>query len=261
MASVTQRIKEIKQPRGGYLKPSVFTTTILNDDDAILLCNKVSPITVGLVVDYMTRVILEQRKCNEFDIRRIFRISLEGAHLIDEQRFNYAFELMDVIELDSTSVAAVKACCNLVTFDSKYRSGIWFPEYIVEVSDEDAKIIQKLIYRSVTFLDEYGPIIESGMTFEGGYTKLVSSGDADFVTEDTLWDFKASKNKMLNRYTLQLYMYYLMGLNSIHSNLYKSVQYIGFYNPIRNEVIRLDVKRIDEDIKDAILFDVIGYER
>lgn len=261
MTSVTQRIKEIKQPRGGYLKSSRFKTTVLNEDDSLLLCKGVNPITVGLVVDYMTRVHLEQKKCNEIDIRKIFKISLEGARLVDDQRFNYSFQLLDIIELDSSGIDAVKACCKLVTFDSKYRSGIWVPEYIVDISDTDAEVIQKLIDRSVLFFEEYGPVLEFGMTFEGGYTKLVSTGDADFMTKDTLWDFKTSKEKIKNRYTLQLYMYYLMGINSVQSDMYKSLRYIGFYNPIRNEVIRLSIDEIEFEIKDEILFDVIGYER
>ena len=35
MASVTRRIDEIKQPRGGYIKPSEFQVTVM--DDGIIL--------------------------------------------------------------------------------------------------------------------------------------------------------------------------------------------------------------------------------
>lgn len=261
MASVTQRIKEIKQPRGGYLKPSRFSTTILNKDSKILICSEMSSITVGLVVDYMTRFRLDKKINSNTNAMRIFEISLKGASYLSEEMYNYAVNLVKIIEQDNTDFETINACCKLVTFDSMYRAGIWKESYLVDVSEEDAEIILKMVNRSVSFFEKYGPIIESGMTFKGGYTKIVSSGDADFLTKDTLWDFKVSKNKILNRYTLQIYMYYLMGVNSIYSDMYKSLKYIGFYNPSRNEVTRMEIKDIEEEIKDAVLFDVIGYER
>lgn len=50
-----------------------------------------------------------------------------------------------------------------------------------------------MIERALKFFERYGPKILDGFTFEGGYTYIVSSGDGDFITEDTLWDFKVSK--------------------------------------------------------------------
>ena len=47
-----------------------------------------------------------------------------------------------------------------------------------------------MVLRSLAFIENYGPIIKDGFTFEGGYTDIVSSGDGDYLTENTLWDFK-----------------------------------------------------------------------
>ena len=49
-----------------------------------------------------------------------------------------------------------------------------------------------MVERSLKFVEEYGPIILEGFTFEGGYTDIVQAGDGDFITEDTLWDFKVT---------------------------------------------------------------------
>ena len=35
----------------------------------------------------------------------------------------------------------------------------------------------------------------------GGYTVTVETGDGDFLTDDTLWDFKVSKSKPTNKHT------------------------------------------------------------
>ncbi|KRK10190.1 hypothetical protein FD11_GL002144 [Ligilactobacillus pobuzihii E100301 = KCTC 13174] len=50
-----------------------------------------------------------------------------------------------------------------------------------------------MVQLSLNFFEQYGPKKVDGFTFEGGYTDLITSGDGDFITEDTLWDFKVSR--------------------------------------------------------------------
>lgn len=97
-----------------------------------------------------------------------------------------------------------------------------------------------------------------GLTFEGGYTGYVATGDGDFLTDDTLWDFKVSKQKLQNKYTLQLLMYWRMGLHSVHPE-YRNVKYLGIYNPRMNVVYRLDVNNIPADVISTVETEVIGY--
>ena len=81
MASVTQRIAEIKQPRGGYLKPSEFEKIIINDG-LQLGPENISPSTVGLAVDYLSRFVMEREKNPKLPIRfaanKAFEISIIG---------------------------------------------------------------------------------------------------------------------------------------------------------------------------------------
>ena len=64
-----------------------------------------------------------------------------------------------------------------------------------------------MIERSILFFKQYGPITKEGFTFEGGYTKNISTGDGDFLTRDTLWDFKVSKNKPLARRVSPVFLF------------------------------------------------------
>ena len=54
MASVTARIKEVKQPRGGYIKPSQFEQ-IVYDDGIKFEKENLHASIIGMVVDYLTR--------------------------------------------------------------------------------------------------------------------------------------------------------------------------------------------------------------
>lgn len=110
----------------------------------------------------------------------------------------------------------------------------------------------------VSFLAEYGPITAEGFTMEGGYTDIVSSGDGDFLTENTLWDIKTSKKTPTSKDTLQLLMYYIMGKHSWNSD-FNSIQNIGIMNPRLNSVWLLDANTISTSLIQQVSRDVIGY--
>lgn len=120
-------------------------------------------------------------------------------------------------------------------------------------------LIEKVnILRSLQFFDTYGPKVLDGFTFEGGYTDTIASGDGDFITHDTLWDFKVSKNPPTSKHTLQILVYWRMGLRSIHKE-FREVKYLGIYNPRLNKVYRIDVSKISSEIIEAVEKEVIGY--
>lgn len=128
----------------------------------------------------------------------------------------------------------------------------------IEPDGDTIENIRIMVERSLRFFEQYGPKVLDGLTFEGGYTGYVATGDGDFLTNDTLWDFKVSKQKLQNKYTLQLLMYWRMGLHSIHSE-YRNVKYLGVYNPRMNVVYRLDVSKISADVISTVETEVIGY--
>ena len=146
---------------------------------------------IGLTVDYLTRFM------SGTPLDDAFKISFMGASIIGEQ--NKAKELIyDVKGLDDASIInAVK----LAGFDVCFRAGIIGYRPVDEIQPDAMTIdnVRVMVKRSLEFLDYYGPKVLDGFTFEGGYTELVSSGDGDFTTSDTLWDFKVSKDKPKKR--------------------------------------------------------------
>ena len=82
MASVTQRIKQIKQPRGGYLKPSGFEKKEFIDNE-ILKEENIHSSLVGLAVDYLTRLMLDVPR------EEAFKFSILGARVINDEKKAY----------------------------------------------------------------------------------------------------------------------------------------------------------------------------
>ena len=278
MASVTDRIKEIKQPRGGYIKPSEFEKFELNDGITLSEEENVHGSIIGMVVDYMTRFAMGTDK------KEAFIISLSGAalreQLTKDKALDIAAKLLKGIKgLDDKSIVNA---CKLTTFDVWYRNpmaAMLAKGYEETNPDEDTiKNIQTLIQRSIAFFKTYGPITKDGFTFEpvkpnekvdddmintgkwtsGGYTGTVCSGDGDFLTADTLWDFKVSKAKPTSKLTLQLLMYWIMGQHS-GQECYKSISRLGIFNPRLNVVYLLDMSKVSADTIKEVEDEVICY--
>ncbi len=260
MSSVTQRIREIKQPRGGYIKPSQFKLQKIDDEKILNEQENVHGSVIGLAVDYLTRFVMGA------DNSEAFEISYMGA-MIAENLFKQksalktAQELLEGIKgLDNNSVINA---CKMVTYDVWYRNpmGAMKAKGVEETNPDLETIgnIQIMVERSVKFWEEFGPIIQDGFTFEpNGYTDTVNTGDGDYLTVDTLWDFKVSKSKPTSKHTLQLLMYWIMGQHS-GQKVYKNITKLGIFNPRLNFVYTLDIADIALEIIEEIERDIICY--
>lgn len=250
MTSVTQRIKQIKQPYGGYLNPNDFEKKKIIDDK-ILMEENIHSSLVGLAVDYLTRFMLGAA------LTRAFNISLIGARIIDDEKRAYRL-LRSIKGLDDLSIYNA---CKLVGYDVCYRTGPLWYKNINEIKADKNTInnIRIMVERSILFFKKYGPIIKDGFTFEGGYTKTISAGDGDFLTADTLWDFKVSKSEPTSANTLQLLIYYIMGKHSIYTE-FMQIKKIGIFNPRVNCIYLKEISTISSDILYEVSTKIIGYD-
>lgn len=258
MPSVTQRIKMIKQPRGGYINPKCFTVRETSGAPLHDIKENVNAGIVGMVVDYMTRAM------SGTSVEEAFSISLLGANIIN--RVPEAAEFAHSIKgLDDASITWA---CRLVNFDAVYRAGVGTPlsPYPLPESDtinpdaETCDNIRIMIQRSLDFFKEYGPVTADGIKFPGAYTDWIETGDGDFMTADTVWDFKTNKTKPNKDHTLQVCVYWLLGLHSDYAKQYQAVTRLGFFNPRRGEVWTVDVANFERDMLHTIETEVIGYD-
>ena len=281
--SVTQRVKETKQPRGGYVKRTDMTSIPLGGGEEELGPENIHSNLVGLAVDYLTRIMTGSTAEDAFTVAQrgalllvnpsgineeIIFGCLEKAYLrgieqnkpvgLDEfkttfrkiassipdenfQRLAYAAQklaemLVSVKGLDDESIIfAVK----LSSLDVCFRAGVDRYRPMEEINPDKTTIgnIRIMVKRSLHFLDLYGPKTLDGFT-----------------------DFKVSKRPVNKDWTLQIMMYWRMGLRSGQPE-FKTIKYLGIYNPRKNEVDRIAVNDIPSDVIDTVDYDVIGYKR
>jgi len=249
MASVTRRIKEIKQPHGGYINPKSFSVIEIDDGVTLSSPENVEPYLVGTAVDYLTRALISKNP------RQAFRISIRGALLAGQ--IAKAEEKLKMIS--GLSEESIVSACQLVVYDGVYRARKLShnPDDILP-NDSTIKNIATMVNRAISFFEEYGPVIKEGFVFSGGYTETVKTGDGDFITQDTLWDFKVSVSAPKSKDTLQLLMYYIMGLHSTDENL-RRIKRLGIFNPRLNKVYLLNTSDISADVIKSVESDVIRY--
>lgn len=233
------------------MHPRDFQKIVLKNDTELFPDENIHSSLVGMATEYLTRYMTGT------PVDTSFAVSLLGASIADESA--YAQKLAsEITGLDDVSI---RNACKLVGYDCCFRAGMsaYKPVQEIEPSADTLFNIRTMVERCLRFWNEYGPIVKSGFTFEGGYTAIVSSGDGDFLTKDTIWDFKVSKNAITNKQTLQLLMYYIMGCHSTHEE-FCSIKRLGIFNPRLNTIYLLDLATVDTGVIEEVSSEVIGYK-
>lgn len=250
MTTVTRFIKNIQQPRGGYLSPKSFEKIIINDNKILFENENISPIITGTVIDSFSRFIIGERA------EIAFRCSIIGAGCIGELK--KANQLIK--KITGFNQQSILAACKLVGYDTVHRAG---PSSFVGINhiipDKDTlSNITIMLERCRSFFEKYGSVTETGTTFLGGYTDIIKSGDADFLTYDTLWDMKVIKSEPTSQHTLQLIIYYLLMFRSDHYAL-DSIKNIGIFNPRKNAIYLYSIDNMNESmLKEVHLLMCLG---
>lgn len=256
-ASVTSVLGDVRQPRGGYLPLSGFEAKAHPDSLRIVGDYSISPSLVGLAVDYGTRIALGD------DPRKAFEVALVGANLVGVS--DVAESLLS--EIDATALRAARpdeksviALCKLSGFDSALRAGTNAYRPVSEIKPDAQTIadVGNLILRAKAFFEELGDSVIAGFTFEGAYTDEAGAGDGDYICGDTLWDLKVSKKEPTSKGTMQVLLYYLMGLRS-NKEEFKAVTRIGLYNPWLQKSWSMSVLDLDEAFLSMVEGDILGY--
>lgn len=263
MATVTQRVNKIKRPGTDYISPSEFDRWYLKSTERLspIGSENVHPGVVGLVVDYLTRFILSN------DVRAAFSVSLKGAAVCslckeNEEPLLVCEELLNKVKgLDATSI---ESACKIATFDVWHRCLFKAPDMkgYEETNPNTVTIdnIRIMVERSLSFFEKYGPITKIGFDFyPNGYSKTITAGDGDYLTKDTLWDFKVSKDHPKSVNVLQVLTYWVMGQHS-DQDIFKDIYKIGIYNPRLNIAYTYELSWMDEYLISAVEDNIICYE-
>lgn len=252
METVSKRARKVSQPKGGYINPKLFDVVQFEDFKLLEIDKNFSPSIIGTAVDYLTRFMLGVSKDDAFEI------PIRGAINVGE--WDQCLDLLEWIDgLDDSSIVAA---CQLTGYDIAYRQGkAAYQKPVSEICPNKATIsnIRLMVNRGLDFWSKYGPITECGFVVKSDTARYISAGDGDFLTTDTLWDFKVLSSDPTTVHTLQILIYYLMGIHSEQFRKFEKIKRLGIFNPRLNRAYLLNIDVIPNDVIENILTEVIGY--
>lgn len=217
---------------------------------------------IGLSVDYLTRF------CILCDAEKAFHISVLGAICVDDsmrayrllqtiesitmdlKRSNIGYErdihdITDVILNDDIILCAFE----LVKYDTAYRSGVdsYFAKRDVAPTQQMLSNIRASVGRCLSYFASWYkgvPICGSGLYC--GEDLVVTSGDFDYLIDDTLVDlktgFKLSPYKLKWKWLVQLITYYVLGCNDLFfSEQFREIKHLVVYNPTHQREYRFSL--------------------
>lgn len=250
--SVSKRAYTVKQPYGGYLSlDSLQTVELGHGIHNLNPKENVSPQIVGTAVEYLAlmptvgwgREVCAQALWKSEPIRK------------DQHMYELADDLGKDLE-DDTVLDVLWIASYLYGGFADLNQRIPFDRDAV--SKDTVSNVRILAQRTRNFISKYGPLTDWRFGMNGGYTKTVSSGYGDYITADGLYDLKVSSDAFTKEQTLQILMYWRMGLHSYNPN-FEDVKFLGLFNARKNVLKRIAVDRIPEDVIVEVERDVIGY--
>lgn len=272
MSSVTSVIKNTKQPWGGYIRPKTMMKKSHMDEQDLFqyssLCENISPSLTGTVVDYLSRLFAHEGEITTKKVTKAFEIAIYGFNIYNKgkagnisvkQYKGWIKNIVDAGDIDKDIV--IICACKMACFDVWYRNPLAaiFGNFEVPTPSESTiSLIRKMVHRTLNFF-KANPITIDGFTFEGGYTDKITSGDGDFITNNTLWDMKVSVKEPTKDHSLQILIYWRMGLHSIHKEEFEKIEYLGIVNPRLGFTWTIAVKDISQETIEIIDKDIIGY--
>lgn len=135
----------------------------------------------------------------------VFRVARSGSFNVNKGELSMEL-IADITGLNNTPIINA---CEMARFVGAFRFGAvaYRPVELIEPNVKTIVNIRVLFQRGLEFFKDCGPVALDRFTFEGGYTLTNKTGDGDFITDDTLWDFKVSKNDPQPKHTLLLLIY------------------------------------------------------
>lgn len=240
------------------------------------ICENIPSSLTGIVVDYLVRLFAQEGEITIEKLINAFVVSLKGFDIYNTIKTKYKTKnvvedvtekqywdwIKSIVDAGSISEDIVIICaCKIACFDVWFRNpmaAIFNDFEIPSPNKTTIELIRKMVYRALNFF-KVNPITMDGFTFKGGYTDKITAGDGDFITNNTLWDMKVSVKEPTKDHSLQVLIYWRMGLHSINKKEFEKIKYLGIINPRLGLLWTISVKDIPQEIIEIVDRDIIGY--
>lgn len=231
MRLISRYVKEIKQPKGG-LVPVKYMEQIKFDDGKVLGDEEnIGPGLIGTTVDYVTRKLLLP------SLDADMTAYLEGSRQV--RRYDTAEAYLN--EIKNLSDKSLDAAIRFCGFDVINKASIQYYTDIEKLrpNKQTLENVRVMVQRCFDFFEKAGPIANHGVAVR----KLGFFGAVDYVTQDSLYDLKTTKNRITSKDVLQAVIY---------GKLVSKCKRVGIFNPRQNIAYVLDMATLSPETNKAL---------
>ena len=261
------------QPYGGYIPTKDLTEEPLTDEplyrsllETSCKMGTLTPQSLGLVFDYILRTDLAVMAGSDpvDAVLNAFEVSFLGAKLINkiDDALTLGQKIADLYGKKKKKLAKIaQVASELVVYDAVFRAGYYNPDAEPpRVSEGDKNALELMLGATEVYLLEKERLVSLGYGFRALEAEKVAPSDGDILTVDSLIDLKCSIKKPTSKHTLQLILYYILGLHEM-STEFKRLKYLKIVNPRLGQVYSYEISKLDtEDLK-TIERDIMGYKK
>lgn len=263
------------QPYGGFIPPKDMVVELLDDNprdqyerlvDMSCKMGSLRAQTLGLVFDYLLRTEIALMAGVDLieAIFNAFKVSFMGADLAykyDEAE-TLALKLADLYQKkkrDSKKIAQVAS--ELVVFDAVFRAGYYNPDAEPsKVNDGDKNALDLMLGATECYLLKKQQLTSLGFGFTAIGAENVAPSDGDLLTKDSVIDIKCSVNEPTSKHTLQLLLYYILGLHE-QPDAFKPLKYVKILNPRLGRIYSYEIAKVDVENLKHIEGEIMGYKK
>ena len=287
--TVTYFTRRAKQPHGGYLPLKLMQKIQIDDDFTMYPADEENlyPSIVGELVEALTAYLTGEPAEQAFGLPEYCdNLDLAVEAGMDDPDWMSGRFPDSFVSPELTDAELLNVCEFFTQWHAVSRGDTWDGVLPNAATLHNLRV---MAFRAKAFFDAHGPVVEHHFDFAGpnyepynpewksgrksgkklgedlwyipddensGYDDKIWFGWGDFLTADTIWDMKVSKNKLTTKHTLQVVAYWILGKRS-RLPKFENVSKVGLYNPrlncayvcVMGETLPMDViKVIDREV-------------
>lgn len=251
MTSLKERLAQMEVSEEAYLELDKFTVNDLNDGIKLNDEENIKPALVASAAKALARIL------NGTPNVKAFELSLKVAEALGQKQV--AEQLL--LSITSSNDPSVINATKLVSYEMALKSKAKDYQTIDQIDPDKDTIfnIRTMVTRGLLFLDQFGPMVKEAFGFGGAYTDEVTRDEADFLSQDSLWNFSYSTEEPSQEEILLLFSCYQLGKHTGQDE-FKEIKKLGIFNPRFNKTYQINLADIPARTMLAIEKDVLGYE-
>ena len=257
--SIIERIKQVDQPKDGFLPVKAFATKQLKFDKDTLAKENINPIIVNTAVKYLVR--LEAAG----EINKFFVYAKIAA--TDQNENDKVEDLIKHIYPGLTNLTIVSMIkivpYYLYTELAAAEYNKLLPQLSVDnISQDTINDIRIMTKRALNLFVKYPTLVGIDLDFFKEFTNKINYGTCDYLTDQAVWLVLTAKAETINpKVTLHVLINYLMGLHAKWHSDFAKVKFLGIYNARTDMVYQLKVSDINPEVIKTVNTKVIGYDK